>query len=164
MRSRRAGGALSARRLDQLVMGAQAGRYLGVLRLQNRDHRLQKDGIIREVLRVARHATDHHRSGRNAIKTRVFRRINHPTRAGGAPQSGLRQSMPRCPAAHACMRERGPQHGQLRQGQAHRAITRRRPWKVARLKHLVVTAKALLAPLSLGPMAFQCLITFRSRV
>ena len=94
MRSRRAGGALSARRLDQLVMGAQGGGYLGVLCLQSRDHRLQKGGIIREILGIAGHATDYHTSGQNAIKTRVFRRINHPTRAGGAPQSGLRQSIP----------------------------------------------------------------------
>ena len=77
MRSRRAGGALSARRLDQLVMGAQGGGYPGVLRLQSRDHRLQNGGIIREILGIAGHATGYHEAGQNAMKTRAFRRINH---------------------------------------------------------------------------------------
>ena len=80
--------------LNQLVMGAQDGGYLGVLRLQSRDYRLQRGGVIREILGIAGHATDYHTSGQNAIKTSAFRRINHPTRAGGAPQSGLRQSIP----------------------------------------------------------------------
>lgn len=35
-------------RLDQLVMRAQGRRYLGILRLQGGDHRLQKLGIIRQ--------------------------------------------------------------------------------------------------------------------
>ena len=50
--------------------------------------------IIREISGVARHATGYRRSGRSTMKTRGFRRMNHPTRAGGAPRSGLRQPIP----------------------------------------------------------------------
>jgi hypothetical protein len=37
------------------------------------------------------HTTNHNKT---PLKVSNYRQINHPTRAGGAPQSGLRQSMP----------------------------------------------------------------------
>ena len=80
--------------LDQLVVGAQCGRDLRVFRLQCRDQRLQKRRIIGKDLGHGRHASSYHKTAGMAIKTRCFSEINQPTRAGGAPQSGLRQSIP----------------------------------------------------------------------
>lgn len=77
-----------------------------------------------------------------------------PTRAGGAPRSGRRQSIPRCPAAHACMRERGPQHSELCRGQTHRPILCRGPRKSPALRHLAVKAEPLPIPVQqLQPVA-----------
>lgn len=49
--------------------------------------------IVGKILGRIRHAPDYHRRGRKTIKTKRFSGINQPTRAGGAPQCGLRQSM-----------------------------------------------------------------------
>ncbi|KRW97700.1 hypothetical protein AQY21_02170 [Paracoccus sp. MKU1] len=73
-------------------MSAQRGRDLRVLRLQRQDQRLQTRRIIGKDLGRIRHAPGYHKAGGMAIKTRRFSGINQPTRAGGAPQSGLRQS------------------------------------------------------------------------
>ena len=48
--------------------------------------------IIREISGVARHATGYRRSGRSTMKPTGFRRMNHPTRAGGAPPVGFWRS------------------------------------------------------------------------
>ena len=81
-------------RLDQLVMGADGRRHLRVLRLQGGDHRPQQGRIFGKACGVTRHAAEYHGAAGSTIKTRRFRRINHPTRAGGTPQSGRRQSIP----------------------------------------------------------------------
>jgi hypothetical protein len=80
--------------LDQLVVGAQGGRDLRVFRLQCRDQRLQQRRIIGKDQGHSRHASDHHKAAGISIKTSNLSRINQPTRAGGAPQSGLRQPIP----------------------------------------------------------------------
>ena len=81
-------------RLDQQIMGAQGGRDLPVFRLQGSDHRLQKSGIIRQWRGNIGHGRGYHARRSGTTKTSDSRGINHPTRAGGAPQFGLRQSIP----------------------------------------------------------------------
>jgi hypothetical protein len=81
-------------RLDEQVMRPDRRRHLGVFRLQGGDHRLQNSGIFGKDGRVARHATTYHARSGSTIKTRRFGQTTHPTRAGGAPQSGRRQSIP----------------------------------------------------------------------
>lgn len=83
-----------SQRLDELVMRPDRRRHLRVFRLQGGDHRLQNSGIFGKDGRIAQHATTYHGRSRSTIKTSLFRWINHPTRAGGAPLSGRRQSMP----------------------------------------------------------------------
>ncbi len=75
-------------------MSLQRGRHAGILRLEGGDHRLQNSGIVGEDIGVIRHADRYHVAPIIANKTRDFREIIYPTRAGGAPQSGRRQSIP----------------------------------------------------------------------
>ena len=81
-------------RLDQQVVCPQRGRDLRIFRPQGNDHRLQNGGIVGQIRGGSRHAHVYHCTPASAIKTRQNRWINHPTRAGGAPQSGRRQSIP----------------------------------------------------------------------
>ena len=78
---------------DQRQLHHSVGQHR-VLRPQGDNHRLQNSGIFGKDGRVARHAITYHTRSGISIKTRHFRQINHPTRAGGAPQSGRRQSIP----------------------------------------------------------------------
>jgi len=81
-------------RLDQQIVCPQCGRDLRILRPQGNNHRLQNGGIVGQIKGGSRHAHVYHYTPDSAIKTRQNRWINQPTRAGGAPQSGLRQSIP----------------------------------------------------------------------
>ncbi len=83
-----------AQRLDQLFVGLERGRHARILRLKRGDHRLQNGGVIGENVGVYGHADRYHAVSSKSNKTRGIRVINHPTRAGGAPQSGRRQSIP----------------------------------------------------------------------
>ena len=72
----------------------QRGRDLRAFRLQGCDQRLQERRIIRKDPGHSRHASDDHKAARVSMKTRCFTEMDQPTRAGGAPRSGRRQSMP----------------------------------------------------------------------
>ena len=83
-----------AQRLNQQIMGSQTGRHLLVFRLQCGDHRLQDGRIIGERRGFVGHGGGYHDRRSGAIKTNDSREIIQPVRAGGAPQSGRRQSIP----------------------------------------------------------------------
>ena len=84
----------NAQRLNQQIMRAQAGRHLLIFCLQRSNDRLQGGRIIGQWRGRSGHGDGYHILLSNATKRRNYKRINQPTRAGGAPQSGRLQSIP----------------------------------------------------------------------
>ena len=112
-----------AQRLDQLFVGLKRGRHARILRLKRDDHRLQNGGVIGENVGVFGHADKYHAVSSKANKTKGIRGVNHPTRAGGAPQSGRRQSIPSQSMASCAEVSRAMPPSVLGQGKRPRSST-----------------------------------------
>lgn len=112
-----------AQRLDQLFVGLKRSPHARILRLKRDDHRLQNGGVIGENVDVFGHADRYHAMSSRTNKTRGIRVINHPTRAGGAPQSGRRQSIPSQSMASCAEVSRAIPASVLGQGKRPRSST-----------------------------------------
>ena len=101
-----------------LLEHPHGGGQSGVLGLQLGHQRLEGDGIIWQRCRLKRHGLCYQKWRKTARKMLRLSPINQPTRAGGAPQDGLRQSIPSHSIASCALVRRAtasplPGHGKV---------------------------------------------------